>query len=228
MNHKPVAVQEWTRQNVIVTEEATNEQYRFCLPGPELSGDEIERCLEALKSAKRVRFAVFSGSLPPGLEPDFYARAARAMGPEARVIVDAANTVLREAVASGVYGIKPNVEELGQLVDHELDGEHVADAGRQLLDETELEIVLVSCGSDGAVLVTRDESHELRAPTVSPRSRVGAGDSMVGAFVWRLNAGESPLMAARYGVAAGAAAVMTPGTELCNRDDVERLFERVA
>lgn len=227
LDHEPIAVDAWTRQNVIVTEESTNEQYRFCLPGPELTGDEVDRCLERLSQVKRPRFAVFSGSLPPGAPSDFYARAARALGPDSRVLVDAADEALAEAVRGGVYAIKPNVRELGQVVGRDLDDDDVVESGRRLVAESELEVVLISFGSDGAVLVTRAGTHELPAPDVSPRSRVGAGDSMVGAFVCRLNAGDEPLSAARYGVAAGAATAITPGTELCRRRDVERLARRV-
>ena len=227
LNHEPVAINRWTRQNVIVTEESSNEQYRFCLPGPELTEQEVDQCLETLRTVKRPRIAVFSGSLPPGVPADFYSRAARALGPEVRVLVDVGDQALRESVAGGVYGIKPNVRELGQLVNRELKDDQIAQAGRRLLDESELHIALISFGSGGAVLVTRENTHELRTPNVSSRSRVGAGARMVGDFVWRLNEGDDPLTAARYGVAAGAAAAITPGTELCRCEDVERLVQRV-
>jgi 6-phosphofructokinase 2 len=67
----------------------------------------------------------------------------------------------------------------------------------------------------------------MRAPTVPIASRVGAGDSMVAGIVLKLAQGETLENAVRFGVASGAAAVMTPATELCRREDAERLYERM-
>lgn len=89
-------------------------------------------------------------------------------------------------------------------------------------------MLVVSLGAGGALLATRDGIAHLRSPTVPIRSKVGAGDSMVAAMVFALSAGMAPEDAARMGVAAGAAAVMTDGTQLARRADVERLFPQVA
>ena len=77
------------------------------------------------------------------------------------------------------------------------------------------------------LLVTRDRA--LRAPSVplQPVSSVGAGDSFVGAMVWALANDMSLEEAFRYGMAAGSAALLTPGTELCKKEDVERLYGEV-
>lgn len=80
-------------------------------------------------------------------------------------------------------------------------------------------------GSVGAVMVNRDGSRHVKTPPVRVRSKVGAGDSTVAGLVLALARGDSDADAARFGVAAGAAAVLTPGTDLCHRDDVERLAE---
>ncbi|MFW5879062.1 MAG: PfkB family carbohydrate kinase, partial [Myxococcota bacterium] len=78
-----------------------------------------------------------------------------------------------------------------------------------------------------AWLITREESEHIRSPSVPIRSRVGAGDSMVGGTVLALSRELDLTSAVRFGVAAGAAAVMTPGTELCRREDTERIFEQM-
>ena len=77
------------------------------------------------------------------------------------------------------------------------------------------------------MLVTEGQSAYLRTPTVPIRSKVGAGDSMVAGLVLGLARELDLLDAARFGVAAGAAAVMTEGTELCRREDTERLYEKM-
>jgi len=74
---------------------------------------------------------------------------------------------------------------------------------------------------------TEDGVRRLRAPSVPVRSKVGAGDSMVGGLVLGLHMAMPLEDSVRLGIAAGAAAVMTPGTELCRREDVFRLFEQL-
>ncbi|MCF7854495.1 MAG: hypothetical protein K9N51_06855 [Candidatus Pacebacteria bacterium] len=63
----------------------------------------------------------------------------------------------------------------------------------------------------------------IRAPTVPIASRVGAGDSMVAGILAGLSRNDTVEEAVRYG-AAGSAAVMTSGTQLCCRHDVDELY----
>jgi 6-phosphofructokinase 2 len=74
------------------------------------------------------------------------------------------------------------------------------------------------------LLATADGCERLQTPLVPIKSKVGAGDSMVGGIVLSLARGNEISDAVRFGVAAGAAAVMTPGSELCRREDTERLY----
>jgi 6-phosphofructokinase 2 len=87
--------------------------------------------------------------------------------------------------------------------------------------------VTLTLGADGALMVTRDSAHVARSSDITPVSAVGAGDSFVGGMVWRLAAGGDNADAFRYGVAAGSAAVLNPGTELCHASDVARLHDRI-
>ena len=77
------------------------------------------------------------------------------------------------------------------------------------------------------MLVTAEEEYRISAPTVQIRSKIGAGDSTVAGVVLALHRGETLPDAARFGVACGSAAVMTEGTELCRREDAERLYEEI-
>jgi 6-phosphofructokinase 2 len=86
-------------------------------------------------------------------------------------------------------------------------------------------VVLVTLGPAGALLVTADGAQRIAVPTVPIRSRVGAGDSTVAGVVLALAEGRELPEAARRGVAARAAAVMTAGTELCRGDNARRLYE---
>jgi 6-phosphofructokinase 2 len=124
--------------------------------------------------------------------------------------------------------LKPNLNELSDLTEHELKDEAQQEAAAmELVRSGQSEVVVLSIGAAGAVLVSAEGCTRLRAPTVPIDSKIGAGDSTVAGIVLSLLQGRSLQEAVRYGIAAGAAAVMTPGTELCRRDDTERLYARM-
>lgn len=227
--HVPVRIQGSTRENIIVRDLASDQQFRFGLPGPEVRADERRAWTEELRAhASSASYVVLSGSLPSGVPTAWYGELIRAVPSSTRVVLDTKNDALARALEVGVYLIKPNVHELEELVGGELgDDAHIARAARDLIDRGGTQAVLVSLGRGGALLVTAEGAEHLGAPAVPIRSKVGAGDSMVGGLVAAL-ARDCPLgEAARWGIAAGAAAVMTPGTELSRREDVERLFDLV-
>ncbi len=107
------------------------------------------------------------------------------------------------------------------------DDAQIRDVARSLIDQGKIQAVVTSLGSGGAVLTTADEHQHVRAPTVNIRSKVGAGDSTVAGLVFALSQGKPLDEALRFGVAAGSAAVMTGGTELCRREDTERLYREM-
>jgi 6-phosphofructokinase 2 len=127
-----------------------------------------------------------------------------------------------------VYLLKPNLRELAQIAGRDVseDPEQEA-AARELVEHGRARVVVVSLGAAGALLVTESACQRIPTPTVPIRSKVGAGDSTVAGMTLALSRGQPVTTAVRYGVAAGAAAVMTPGTELCRREDTERLFDRM-
>ncbi|HPD20590.1 MAG: 1-phosphofructokinase family hexose kinase [Desulfomonilia bacterium] len=219
-----------TRENFIVREETSGRQFRFGLPGPVMGEDECGAILTLLDTLPfRPAYIVGSGSLPPGAPVDFYAllgRKASKLG--ARYVVDTSGEALCRIVESPVYLIKPNRRELSLLAGEEvLEEDDLADAARGLISKGISEIVVVSLGAGGAMLVTREGCRRIHAPSVRAVSVVGAGDSMTAGMVLGLTRGLSITEAAMFGVAAGTAAVMTPGTELCRREDTERLYEKI-
>lgn len=227
----PIAVAGSTRQDFTVDETATGEQYRFVLRGPELSQGEWRGALGILEEHVAAgSYVVASGSLPPGVPDDFYARVARLCRErEARCVLDSSGEALRAALEEGVCLVKPNRRELCGLTGRALDtAEEQERAARELVDGGQAEIVALTLGADGAVLAWRDGVLRLPALEVEAQSAVGAGDSFVGAMVLAL-ARDRPLVEAfRYACAAGAAALLTPATELCRRDDVLRLDRQLA
>lgn len=229
VTHRPVPIDGMTRENLIVREENSDRHYRFGMPGPRMGPEETDRFLDLVHDLNvDPDFVVASGSLPPGVDDDFFARLAGLARERGwRLVLDTSGRPLEVAVqGEGVYLLKPNLRELRQLAGQELETESaIIEACRGLVRDGCCRVVIASLGAGGALLVTGDRTRRIAAPTVPIRSRIGAGDSMVAGLVLALSRGESIERAALFGVAAGSAAVTTSGTRLCRREETERLFE---
>lgn len=215
-----------TRENLIVVDKATNLQYRFGMPGPQIEQEEWHECLKVIELMDDLKFIIASGSLPPGVPNDIFARiAAIAKKKNARLIVDTSEEALKLAAKEGMFLMKPNLGELSSLVDQEeLTVESVQDVAKKIIAEGKCEVIVISMGSAGAMVVTKDVCKQIVAPPVKRRSTVGAGDSMMAGIVLSLYKGKSLIDAIKYGVACGTAATMNAGTELCKLKDVETLY----
>ncbi|QZK91605.1 1-phosphofructokinase family hexose kinase [Flavobacterium sp. CHNK8] len=215
----------WTRENFIAFDNTSQSQYRFGFPGNELLEDEKNTILQKIKDLK-TDFLVISGSLNEGLPSSFYQEIAQiAKASNIKVIVDTSGEPLKKVLETGVYLIKPNIGELAKLIGVDrLELPEVEKAAKQLIENKSAEIVVVSLGADGAVLVTQDETHFVQAPKVEKKSTVGAGDSMVGGMVWALSQNKTFEEVIRWGVACGTAATMNEGTQLFKAEDVIQLL----
>lgn len=225
--HHQILIEGLTRENLTVYEEATGQQYRFGMPGPCLSGEEWKSCLNVLSEiSPEPDYLVVSGSLPPGVPDDFYTRLAKIYRPKhTRVILDTSGNALALACQESVYLLKPNLKELRELVGYEFQTESEQyEAANELIRKGVCEVLVLSLGSAGALLVTKSGPKWYRSPTVPIQSKIGAGDSMMAGIVLSLARQSSVEEAVLFGVAAGAAAVMSPGSELCRPEDVERLL----
>lgn len=219
-----------TREDFTVREQKSGQQYRFVLPGLPLSEAEWRACLDALEAMEPLPpFIVCSGSLPPGVPDDFYARVARlAKAGGSKVALDTSGKPLARALEEGVHVVKPNLRELREFANMpDADERASLAAARHLIESGGAEIVALTLAEHGARLITRDGAVRADVPDVTVVSTVGAGDSFLGGLVWALANGRAHLEAFRWAVAAGTAAVLNPGTELCHADDVVRLFEQV-
>ncbi|AFM16304.1 6-phosphofructokinase [Mycolicibacterium chubuense NBB4] len=225
--NSPVFIHGSTRESFTVNERTTGKQYRFVLPGPRLSPSEQDRCLEKLRAAAvSARFVVASGSLPPGVPPDFYQRVGQiCREADVPLILDTSGGGLAR-VTSGVAVLKPSVRELRECVGRPLQTEdEQLDAARELIERGVTRAVVVSLGADGALLATAQDSERFPALPVHAISGVGAGDAMVAAIAVGLCRDWSLSKAVRYGMAAGTAKLLAPGTAVFSRADVERFFE---
>ncbi|MBI0363678.1 hexose kinase [Burkholderia oklahomensis] len=230
MRASGVDVADETRENFSVLETSTGREFRFVLPGPTLAPDEWPSCIDALaRLADASRFLVMSGSLPPGMPDDCYARLARlANARGARTVVDTSGPALAAALDAGVYLVKPSLGELRALTGLPLDddAERLA-AARAIVGSGRAQIVALTLGDAGALVVSRDDAVRLPGARVAVRSAIGAGDSFVAGLVDALNRGASVADASRYALAAASASLLSAGTALCTKDDVERIYREL-
>ena len=226
IDFEAIETQAATRENFIAVDDNTNSQYRFGFDGDVLTDSETEKLLETISNLKP-KFLVASGSLNEGLSSDFYQKVAEiAKTSNSKLIVDTSGEALKKVLETGAYLIKPNVGELAKLIGVErLETDEVNEAAKKIIADGGAEIVVVSLGPQGAVLVTKDEYEFVPAPNVAKKSTVGAGDSMVGGIVWALSQNKSLKEVIRWGVACGSAATMNEGTQLFKFEDANRLFE---
>ena len=222
----PQPVQNELRENIILVEESSNTQYRFGMKGAAVSETEQAAFLKAVE-ARSFDILVASGSLPPGIAPAFFGELARiANRKQAKLIVDTSGPALAAAVSEKVFLIKPNLNELSSLYgQEELQKADLLKACTELIHRGYAEVIVVSMGPDGAVLFTKNEQYEAPAPKADKKSTVGAGDSMVAGLIAGITLGYNWQNVLRYGVAAGTAATLHPGTELCRKADVDLFFE---
>ena len=222
-------IKENTRENLIVYETSTNQQYRFGMPGPSILEHEWQQCLAQIENIKEADFIIVSGALPQGIPLAVYSKIGSiARSINAKLIVDTSGEALMEAVQTGLYLIKPNLAELSSLLGKEgLNIEPVDEAAREVINKGKCEVVVVSMGAAGALLVTKNLAMHIMPPAVKIKSTVGAGDSMLAGIVLSLAQNKSIEEAAQYGVACGTAATMNAGTELCRKEDADHLYKLI-
>ena len=186
--------------------------------------------LEAvLNESKTVDYLVASGSLPPGVPDDFYAQLAKKThGTHLKLIVDTSGESLKKLKGSGLYLLKPNLREFREFTGLELlSEEDQKRAGRELVDNGTCKVLVLSLGAEGVLLVTHEYQVRFRSPKVTVKSRIGAGDSTVAGIVLGLTKDMDLKEAVMFGISCGASTVMSPGNELCQKSDVDRIFNQM-
>lgn len=217
-----------TRISHTVHERASGLEFRFVPEGPSIIQAEWHACLSVIEEVE-CKYMVASGSLPRGVPDDFYVSVAEiAARKGAKLVLDSSGDALKRAIDHGVYLFKPSLGEMEQLVGRKLatysDQE---EAVRGIVDSGFAEIITLTLGRDGALLATRRGLRRLPGLRVEAKSAVGAGDSFLAAMTLGLAEGRSPEDAFARAAAAGTAAILNVGTQLCRRGDVERLYEEI-
>lgn len=222
-----------TRESLQVVEKKSGHQFRFIMPGPqwdEASAKDMEAQLDRVIAEGDYGWVVASGSIPPGMPTDIYARLARrARAHDAKFILDSSGEALVEGLKAPVFLVKPDrkeVAELAKALGCEESG--VEGMAGEIVAGGAADAMIYTRGEKGAVLVTSEGTRAFRPPDVEVKSLTGAGDSFLAAVIWSLSNGEDLAKATQWGVAAASAVAQTEGTALASLEEVERCLKGVA
>ena len=217
------------RSNFIITDLKTRRQTRIDAPGPHILRDELKSLIDKIAQIEpKSDFLVFAGSVPPGVPDDIYRQlieGAKKSG--IKTVLDSDNKWLKEGIRAKPNVIKPNVHEAEELLETHLGDEAAIVEAAKTLVKRGVDVAVISRGKDGLIVANGKKVLKATPPQVEVRSTVGAGDATIAALVLKLSQGDGIEEASRWAAAAGTASALTPGTELCRREDVERLLHQV-
>ena len=216
--HVAVGIDGNTRTNVAIVD-PRGRTTKVNEPGPELSDVEVAALRAAIPSD--ADWVVLCGSLPRGTDVTLFTDLVA--GHRGRVVVDTSGPPLAATVAASPYLVKPNREELEELVGRSLATLGDVGAACRELVAGGIAVVVASLGADGALLTTADGAWLAKAPVENPLSTVGAGDCLLAGVLSALAADLPPAEVIARGVAWGSAAVSLPGSQVPGPDDIARI-----
>ena len=220
-----------TRMNLMLIDESSLLEYRIGMEAPQITDAEVDNLLSILQQQNGYNFLVASGSFPTSIATNFYAKvAAMVDGNNAKFIVDTSGKALQEIIKEKVFLLKINLNELGFLcgIAEDASIEEILQTTKKLLSQINCTVIVVSLGSQGAIMVTNKEFHHILPPTVKVKSTVGAGDCMVAGMTLALQQNLPYKEVLKYGIACGSAATLNSGRGLCSKADVARLLKEIS
>lgn len=229
VNIAPVFTNANTRTNTKIIDPASGKETEINEPGPFIGKREKDQLRQYVQDyAAKSAYLVFSGSLPPGCEPDFYAGLINtAKKFNCKTILDTSEVALQEGIKAAPYLIKPNHHELSELIGSKIENPAAAAAAAtKVRNAYGVEEVVVSLGDLGAVMAIESGAFHAVPPKVKSENTIGAGDSLVAGLIYGMVLGYSPVECLRLGVAAGTLAVTEQGTSV-SRPQVEAVMNFV-
>lgn len=227
INHHFCQIPGNTRINCKITT-GDGEHFQIQGPGPKLTVVDIKRVIALIENAKpRPSYWVLAGSLPPGVSANIYAKLVVHFQKRGeKCLIDSDGEPLKRAINAKPFLIKPNEFELERLIGRKLMTQNQVLAAARALTQ-KADIVAVTLGKKGALMVTSNDAWHLTAPSVKVKGPVGAGDAFLDGLIFALDNGEGLRDASRWAVAAAAASVMKEGTANGSRNEVKRLVKRI-
>lgn len=217
-----------TRTNVSIVTESPTHYIKVNEPGPAIPLEAQQELIRKIHLLSRSSdYWVLSGSLPPGISHRIYADVIRAVQSEgSKAMLDTSELPLQHGIEASPFMVKPNAIEARQVTGVEILVPEDALTAAQKIHDYGVEIVIISFGSEGAILSWEDHAWLAKPPPVVEQNPIGAGDALMAGFVWGLNHHILPSEALRTGVACGTAAASLPGTEMGSNQLVRTLSKQ--
>lgn len=217
------------RTNIKIMEQGSHTLTEINHPGHPIDAAAEQDFLCCLwRCAQNSRIVVLSGRIASGAGEDIYKRALQMVHTlGVKTVVDTAGEAMRQALEAHPFLIKPNLHELETMLGCKIHTrQEIVQACRRLIAGY-VQMVCVSMGKDGTMLV--DDAHVWFAPALSipVRGLQGAGDSMVAGLCKGIREGVCADRMLAYGVAAASASILREGTALCRQEDFLRLLPQV-
>jgi len=224
-----VWVDDETRTNTMIIEEEGNWHVKVNEPGPPISEEYIEQLFQKVEGfSKKGDLWILSGSLPPDVPTDFYARLItmiQARG--AQVYLDSNGMPLRYGCQAGPYLAKPNAIEAAQIVGFDITDQEDAKRAALPFLRMGLQYFALTMGSSGLLLASQREMVYAVSPKVNVRNAAGSGDALMAGMIYAQMRGMSLTEIARWAVATGAAAVETEGVSEFTIERIQSLLPEV-
>ena len=216
-----------TRTNIVIHQRKKKLQTLFSAPEPEVAPIELAGFYNKLCEIPRDSYVVMSGSVPPGVNENFYAQVITSLAAKnARVVLDADGELLRRGIPAKPYLVKPNIHEFGRLVEKNVrDVDEIVQNIGPYLDF--VGYIVVSMGARGVVGFSQEERYHVAPPRVNVKSSIGAGDALLGGLVYALSEGWSYADALTLGVACGTASTLNAAGVFCSKADIYQIRKEV-
>ncbi len=218
-----------TRTNLKMIDISIEEETEINEPGCRVSSDNLNQLKKRLLiEVKDSQFVVLTGSLPQGVSQNIYAELiTEVKNKGGKVVLDTSGQPFIEGVKAKPYLVKPNIHELEKIVNRSLERiDEVIRAGEEIRQRG-VEIVIVSLGSEGSIAISKSGVLRVTPPKMEVESTVGAGDTLVGALTLKLSQGINLKEAICFATAASANSVTKAGTQLCNKEEVNKLLDDI-
>lgn len=195
-------------------------------PGPDINEENIQQLMNKLKGLTSEDTVVIAGSIPSSMPSDIYAHIAELCHErQIKFVVDAEKELLNSVLPYNPLFIKPNIVELEEMFNTTLTTDDaIYEAAKRLLDKG-AQMVFVSMGGDGAMLVTEEQCLKAMVPKGQVVNTVGSGDSTVAGMVAGLTNGLSLTSAFRQAIACGTATAFTE--DLATNEEIQEIIYQI-
>lgn len=224
-NHLTLCVEGETRINTTLLQQSPLQQFEINAAGPNITLSQLNEISEKFLALCGQGIGILTGSLPLGIPDDTYKNISIQLKSQgARAIIDAPVAILKQALHSHPFLIKPNLHELETLQNKQLLSVEEVAAESRIIAKKGTQNICVSLGEKGAILTTPDNSYYCYAPAITTFSTVGSGDALVAGLAFAFVQNKTPEQALQFAIACGTNSAEKPGTQLFNLEEVKQLL----